>query len=61
MEICELCMEEIVIGDDGHEHCGCEEECPCGCEGDESHCVYAAQQKRAADGGNVAAQNELFG
>ena len=49
MDICDFCLQEISIGDDERVHCGCEEECPCGCEGDESHCVYSAQQTVAAD------------
>ena len=47
--LCDFCLQEISIGDDEREHCGCEEECPCGCKGDDLHCVYSAQPRVQAD------------
>ena len=37
---CEDCLQEITIGYDGYEHCGCEVDCPCGCGDDPDSCVY---------------------
>lgn len=41
MTLCEICEQEITMGDDDHGRCGCETECPCGCHGDLTKCVYA--------------------
>lgn len=40
MITCEICEQEITMGDDNRERCGCEAECPCGCHGDLTNCVY---------------------
>ena len=50
---CDICQEEIYIGDDGREHCACYEECPCGCGDKDELCVYSAQHMHAVDGGEV--------
>ena len=44
--LCDVCWQMIYIGDDGHEHCGCEEDCPCGCAGNPDLCVYAPSNTR---------------
>lgn len=46
--LCDVCWQMIYIGDDGHEHCGCEEDCPCGCAGNHELCVYAPSNKASS-------------
>ncbi len=51
-EICNFCQQEIYIGDDDHEHCGCDDLCPCGCGNDITLCVYRNDNRGAvATGG----------